>query len=203
VSNDYTVYSILDKGINYYEASDPEFALLMKAIYNYGAEAYNVLKGGNDDVKYAAQVPAPQQYTGSASASGSAGYNFYGTGISLAEKVTLNFYLKLDNVADLATLSFAATSAKGALPAEAIRVEEVSGVAEYNVLVSLELSVPQMAEAYTLTVQAGGATVASCTNSVIYSCTAYINPQGTPTIYAPVAKALLSFIEASLPISAR
>ncbi len=203
VSSDYTVYSILDMGISYYETSDPEFALLMKAIYNYGAEAYNVLKNGNVDVKYASQVPAPQQYTGSASANGSAGYNFYGTGISLAEKVTLNYYLKLDDIASLANLSFAASSAKGALSAEAIRVEEVNGVAEYNVLVSLELTVPQMAETYTLTVQAGGATVASCTNSVIYSCMAYINPQGTPTIYAPVAKALLSFIEASLPISAR
>ncbi len=201
ISNDYTVYQILDLGVNYYKTTKPELSTLMMAIYNYGAEAYNVLCEGNVDVKYASQVPAPQDYTGSASATGSAGYEFYATGISLDSKVTLNYYLK---AADLSQLSFTATNSKGvALPASAISVKAVEGVAEYNAVISLKLTIPQMAEIYTLSAKIGSAEVATCTNSVTYSCMTYINPQGsTPAIYAPVAKALLAFIEASLAVAA-
>jgi len=187
-----SAYELLEGGIGS-ASTKAEIATLLKAIYNYGIEAENVFEGKNVALKY--DVTYTGTYNGAPSrTSAEDGFEFFATSLSLDGEVALNFYLKLADGVAANQMTFTAKSAAGAvLDASKITVKAVDGVKEYDVIVSVKLSVPEMANAYTLSAAlADGTVVATCTNSIANSCAGYIASQNK---FAPVSKALLAYIE--------
>lgn len=192
----YSVYDLLVTGIDT-SGSDAALANLLKSIYNYGTEA-EALRYGSASVTPYDGVTYTGSYSGNASAtSKNDSYKFVGTGLSLGKDVSLNFYM---NAETLEGVTFTAESAKGALDASRIEVTPFVGNSQYNVVVSLKLDVASMNEVFTLTAKnAEGDALATCSTSVAYGCVAYINQNGD---YAPVAKALLTYVEKAVEYAA-
>lgn len=185
-----TAYALLEYGIDS-DATKAEIKDLLKAIHNYGIEAENVFEGKKTALKY-----ADVTYTGSYNSAPTRtskveGFEFFATSLSLDDEVALNFYLKVPDGVTKDLMDFTAKNASGSI-ASNISVKEVSGVAEYNMIVSVKLSVAEMADTYTLTASLDGTVVATCSNSIASSCAGYIATQNK---FAPVSKALLAYIE--------
>lgn len=190
-----TVYQLLEEGQEtLLSAANPdvELANLLKAIHNYGTEAYRVFKGGTETSKYALPVPVvPQNLTDSTR---SRGYFFHGTSLTLGEKVSLNYYFK---AASDVTFQAINTVTGQAVDASKITVTPVTGNEdEYNMIISISLNVPEMKDTYELIVSTPDKQVASCVSSVPYNCAEYINPTDhVYSAYGDVARALLSYID--------
>lgn len=188
-----TIYELLEGGITS-TATEAKIATLLKAIYNYGIEAQNVFNGNSTALKYS-DITYTGTYNGAPSrTSAEDGFEFFATSLSLDGDVALNFYLKLADGVSAADMSFTAKNAAGTKTVEGSRilVKPVEGVDEYDVIVSVKLSVAEMADSYTLTAALDGTVVATCSNSIANSCAAYIATQNK---FAPVSKALLAYIE--------
>lgn len=185
-----SVYQLLKDGI---ASSGDNDALvdLLKAIYNYGAETEALRFGEASVSDLYSEITYTGTYNGKASASSFAdGYQFIGTSLSLGKEVSLNFFM---NAESLEGLTFTAASASGALDASRVVVTPFDGNSQYNVVVSLRLDVAAMGEVFTLTAKdAQGSELATCSNSVAYSCAAYIAAENE---FAPVSRALLAYIE--------
>ncbi len=191
-----TAFELLEYGIySIDEIQEPELVNLLCAMYNYGAEAKNKFAGGNMDVKFKNDVVEPQKYTGTVTATGSEGYGFLATSISMDKMVALNYYFYAPGKTP-ADLTFAVADSQGVLLDGAqIKVKEVVGQKYYNMIVTVSFKVSQMAETYTLKVSDATGEVATCTNSIPIACMTYINDPSSA--YADVSKALLSYVEAS------
>ena len=185
-----TAYGLLEYGIDS-NATKSEIKDLLKAIYNYGIEAENVFEGKKTALKYADVTYTGNYNSTPTRTSKEEGFEFFATSLSLDDEVALNFYLKVADGVTKDLMTFVAKNASGS-SASNISVKEVSGVAEYDMIVSVKLSVAEMADTYTLTATLDGAVVATCSNSIANSCAGYIATQNK---FAPVSKALLAYIE--------
>ncbi len=195
-----SVFELLEGGIET-DNADAKIVELLKAMYNYGTEAENVFENKETALKYPEIVPTGS-YTGASSrTSAEDGFEFFATSLSLEDEVSLNFYLKLASGVSANQMLFTAKNAAGTKTVDAsrINVKPVEGVSEYNVIVSVKLSITEMADTYTLTAAlADGTAVATCTNSIAYSCADYI---ATENKFASVSKALLAYIEKAVTLA--
>lgn len=187
-----TVYELIEGGIS--ASSDADMVALLKALHNYGTEASNVFNGTKNEIKYKDITYTGSYNSAPSRTSAEDGFEFFATSLSLEDKVSLNFYLKLANGTAANQVTYKVTGKNGALlDASKISYKPVTGVKEYNVIVSVELNVTEMAETYKLIAcLSDGSEVATCTNSIASSCAGYI---ATENKFAPVSKALLAYIE--------
>ncbi len=189
--SEYTVYELLEIGIQNVQDNDALVDLL-KAIYNFGVESETLAAGSTTAGTYFDSITYTGTYNGAASTQSKAdGYRFVASGLTLGEEVSLNFYLDLPAGVNLSDLEFTANSAGASLAASRVSVKQVVG-ASYDAVVSLKLPINRMDEVYTLTVASGDTELATCTNSVLYSCAGYIAQDNG---YADVAASLLAYIE--------
>ena len=186
----YTVFGLLQTGITTV-SGNPALTDLLKAIYNYGAEAEKLV-GLSSATTYYPEITYTGSYGNVLSAESLVdGYQFTTASLSLGDQVYLNFYL---NAASTDGLTFTAANAAGnALSSDRIRVIPFEGNSRYNLVITLRLSVASMADTMTLTVRSSdGTALATCTNSVTSTCATYIQQNNS---YAPVSAALLAYVE--------
>ncbi len=187
----YTVYDLLESGISYaHETGDAELEYLLKAVHNYGTEANNRFDGTQDAVQYPEVV-----YVGSDTTTPSVqkylrGVVFVSNSLSLDEKIAMNYYLRASE--EFTVRAFNHESGIE-LPASKIVVQKVEGSEEYNYMVTLILDVAEMTEVYDLHLYIGSELAAAATNSVAYSCNAYIENGNS----VEVAQAVLAYLEAA------
>lgn len=181
----YTVFDLLAIGAESATLEgDTKLATLLQSIHNYGIEAYNYFNGASENREYA--VPVNGTYETLPSVTKDArGYEFVSTSLSLDEKLAMNFYMKA-----IGEVNFTAT-AKGSgkqLSADKILVQKV---ASDMYVVTLKLDAKEMNEVYVLTASDALGTVATCTNSIAYSCTQYAKAG----VAAEVAETILAYLE--------
>lgn len=187
----YTVYDLLEIGISYaQDKNDAKLEKLLKAIHNYGTEANKrfdavVAEPAYSDVVYTGTdttTPSVKQYL--------RGVTFDSNSLSLNDKIAMNFFLKASEQFTVRAFNKATGDE---LSASKIVLKEINDNEDYNYVVTLILDAKEMTEVYDLNVYIGGELASTATNSVSYSCNAYIKNGNS----VDVAKAILAYMEAA------
>ncbi|MBR2615197.1 MAG: hypothetical protein IKC69_00785 [Clostridia bacterium] len=187
----YTVYELLENGAaNTEAAGQTELSNLLKSIHNYAVEASNAFENKSDVRKYQ-EIGYSGTYQSTADSNKTYGYSFYGYTLSLEGQVSLNFYFQAANDVDF-QVKVAGTNV--VLDSSKITVKKITDNENYNYVVSVKLTVPEMVDDYTVSAVSGSSVKASCTYGVTRACAAYIEGNYG---FAGVADALLAYVEAS------
>jgi hypothetical protein len=88
----------------------------------------------------------------------------------LDEKIAMNFYA--DFISDV-TFKAVVEGTNEELDPSKIIVKKVEGADGYNTIITLKLDADEMNKAYVLSAMIGDEVVATCTNSIAYSCALY------------------------------
>lgn len=168
-STTYTVFDLVESGVDQYEAAGmTNYAQLLKAVHNYGTQASHVFGDGDGINLYTAAYT--DSYTTLPSFTKIRGYRFKEVSLSLDEKIAMNFYA--DFISDV-TFKAVVEGTNEELDPSKIIVKKVEGADGYNTIITLKLDADEMNKAYVLSAMIGDEVVATCTNSIAYSCALY------------------------------
>ena len=187
-STSHTVFKLLENGVDQYEAANmPAYAQLLKTVHNYGTQAFRVFGDGEGMNQYTA--PYTGTYTTVPTFTKIRGYRFKDISLSLDEKIAMNFYADFNT--DV-TFKAVVEGTNEELDPSKIVVKKVEGADGYNTIVTLKLDADEINNVYVLSAMIGDEVVATCTNSIAYSCALY-QQEG---IHVELIDSILAYLEA-------
>ena len=189
----FTVNGLIEAGETQY-ADNENFKKLFTAVKNYGAEAAAVFyEGAAQSLTYPDTEALIAKYD--VEPTTASNKYFKGTNLLLKDKVSVQFYIKADNTNAITKMTFNGRQlSKSEYSVTAVTDPEL--LKEYNYVITVPVSVIDMAKPFTAALYEGDVKVDEYTASIGRYCKQYINSESEVGMkYANISKALLAYMD--------